>query len=155
MKHTTPHPIICGTDFSDNARQAANVAAALAKRLGLPLRLVHASVIPHSPLTVEHLRNEAQRLQEAGAELTAEVIEGEADQVLAQVAQQHAACLLVVASLGSGKPARWLLGSVAERTAESSPAPTLLVRDAAPFEAWARGERALILIRFQDETNHA
>ena len=32
---------------------------------------------------------------------------------------------------------------VAERTAESAPVPTLVVRDAAPFEAWARGERAL------------
>jgi nucleotide-binding universal stress UspA family protein len=115
----------------------------MATRLGVPLRLVHASVIPHSPLTKEHLHTEAQRLRDAGAELTAEVIEGDADQVLVQAAQQHAARLLVVSSLGRSTPARWLLGSVAERTAESAPVPTLVVRDAAPFEAWARGERAL------------
>ena len=143
MKNSTSHPIICGTDFSENARQAADVAAALAKRLGAPLRLVHASAIQRSPLTEEHLRAEAQRLRDAGADLTAEVIEGDADQVLAQVAAQHAARLLVVSSLGSRKPTRWLLGSVAERTAESSPVATLVVRKAAPFEAWARGERAL------------
>ena len=143
MNTTHSHPIICGTDFSENARRAADVAAALAKRLGAPLRLVHASAIPHSPITGEHLRAEAQRLHDAGADLTSEVIEGDADHVLAQVAQQHAARLMVVSSLGSRKSARWLLGSVAERTAESAAVPTLVVRDAAPFEAWARGERAL------------
>lgn len=143
MKTTNPQPILCGTDFSENARRAANVAAALAKRLSAPLRLVHASAIPASPITQEHLREEAQRLHNAGADLTAEVIEGAAAEVLRQTAQQHAARLIVVSSLGLSAPARWLLGSVAERTAESSPVPTLVVRDAAPFEAWARGERAL------------
>ena len=143
MKNTNPNPIICGTDFSENARRAANVAAALAKRLGVPLRLVHASAIPRSPLTDEHLRAETQRLHDGGADLTAEVIVGDADQVLVQVAQQHSARLLVVSSLGLRAPARWLIGSVAERVAESSPVPTLVVRDAAPFEAWARGERSL------------
>lgn len=143
MKNTNLNPIVCGTDFSENAQRAANVATALAKRLGVPLRLVHASAIPRSPLTDEHLRAEAQRLHDCGADLTAEVIEGDADQVLVQVAQQHTARLLVVSSLGLRAPARWLIGSVAERAAESSPVPTLVVRDAAPFEAWARGERAL------------
>ena len=143
MKNTNSQPILCGTDFSKNARQAANVAAALAKRLSAPLRLVHASAIPASAITQEHLRDEAQRLHDAGAELTAEVINGAASEVLTQTAQHHAARLIVVASLGLSAPARWLLGSVAERTAESSPVPTLVVRDAAPFEAWARGERAL------------
>ena len=143
MATTDPKPILCGTDFSENARRAANVAAALAKRLGVPLRLVHASVIPGMLRTDEDLRTEAQRLHGAGADLTAEVIEGDADQVLAQAAQQYAARLVVVSSLGRSAPARWLLGSVAERTAESSPVPTLVVRDATPLEAWARGERAL------------
>lgn len=143
MTTAKSHPIICGTDFSENSRKAADVAAALAKRLGLPLHLVHASAVPRAPLAEEHLRAEAQRLRDAGSDLTAEVIEGEADEVLAEAAQRHLARLLVVSSLGARKPARWLLGSVAERTAESSPVPTLVVREAAPFEAWTRGERAL------------
>src|SRR5580698_3669832 len=37
-----PFCIVCGTDFSDPAAKAADVAAALAKRLGEPLVLVHA-----------------------------------------------------------------------------------------------------------------
>ncbi len=143
MKTITSQPILCGTDFSEHAKRAADVAAALAKRLSAPLRLVHASAIPGSPLTDEPLRVEAQRLHDGGADLTAAVIRGAAAEVLTQTAQQQAARLIVVSSLGASAPARWLLGSVAERTAESSPVPTLVVRDAAPFEAWARGERAL------------
>ena len=143
MNTNDTNPIICGTDLSENARRAASAAAALAQRLGVPMRLVHASAVPGSPATVERLREEAQRLHDAGAELTTEVIEGSAAEVLGKTAQQHTARLIVVSSHGSSAPARWLLGSVAERTAESSSVPTLVVRDAAPFEAWARGERAL------------
>ncbi len=143
MKNTNSQPILCGTDFSENAKQATNVAAALAKRLSAPLRLVHASEIPASPVIQEHLHDEVRRLHDTGADITAEVIEGSASEVLMQTALQHAARLIVVSSLGKSAPTRWLLGSVAERTAESSPVPTLVVREAAPFEAWARGERAL------------
>ena len=143
MNNPNSKPIICGTDFSGPARAGADAAAALATRLDVPLLLVHASEIAGSPLTHEHLREEAQRLRDAGADLVAQVVEGVADEVLAQVAQQHQARLLVVSSVGRRAPARWLLGSVAERTAESAPVPTLVVRDAAPFEAWARGQRAL------------
>jgi nucleotide-binding universal stress UspA family protein len=135
--------IVCGTDFSDGARRAATAAAALAQRLGVPLRLVHVSAIPGSPLTHDHLNQEAQRLQATGADLTTEVREGSPANVLAHIAEQYAVGLIVVSSTGLSAPSHWVLGSVAERTAESSSVPTLVVHDAAPFEAWARGERAL------------
>ena len=89
MNNPNSKPIICGTDFSGPARAAADAAAALATRLDVPLLLVHASEIAGSPLTHEHLREEAQRLRDAGADLVAQVVEGVADEVLAQVAQQH------------------------------------------------------------------
>ncbi|MGA7882146.1 MAG: universal stress protein, partial [Terrimicrobiaceae bacterium] len=95
MNNPNSKPIICGTDFSGPARAAADAAAALATRLDVPLLLVHASEIAGSPLTHEHLREEAQRLRDAGADLVAQVVEGVADEVLAQVAQQHQARLLV------------------------------------------------------------
>ena len=143
MINTTSKPIICGTDLSENSQRAANVATALATRLNARLVLVHASVIPASPLTHDHLRAETQRLRDAGAELAAEVIEGDADEVLVELVEQRQARLLVVSSNGRRGPVRWLLGSVAERVAEASPVPTLVVRDAAPFEAWASGARSL------------
>ncbi len=107
------------------------------------MRLIHASEIASSPWVQEHLKAEAQRLHDASAALTAEVVEGIADEVLVRLAQDRAARLIVVSSLGQRAPARWLLGSVAERTAEFATVPTLVVRDAAAFQAWARGERPL------------
>ena len=41
MKPNEPTPILCGTDFSANAAQAATAAAVLAARSGKPLLLVH------------------------------------------------------------------------------------------------------------------
>jgi nucleotide-binding universal stress UspA family protein len=154
MKPNEPTPIVCGTDFSENARRAANVAAALAARLNAPLLLVHACGLPLEGATQEtydaqttfarkRLEEEAQRLRALGAMVEETGADGAPDEVLTQVAQQHAARLLVVSSHGRRAPTRWLLGSIAERTAESAPVPTLVVRDAAPIEAWARGERAL------------
>ena len=154
MKNATSQPIICGTDSSENARQAANVAAALATRLSAPLVLVHATGLliqgstPEAYDAViasfrERLHEEAERLRGLGATVEETLSAGAPDEVLVQLAQQRQARLLVVSSLGLRAPARLLLGSVAERTAESSPVPMLVVRDAAPFEAWARGERPL------------
>lgn len=108
MTTTDSKPVLCDTDFSGNSQRAAHAAAALAKRLGVPLRLVHGSVILGSPLTDEHPRTEAQRLHGAGADLIAEVIAGDANWVLTQAAQQHAARLVVASSLGRRGPARWL-----------------------------------------------
>src|SRR5262249_17867011 len=50
---------------------------------------------------------------------------------------------VVVSSLGQIAVSRLLVGSVAERTAENSPVPTLVVRDSAAFEDWARRKRPL------------
>ena len=159
MKTTTSQPILCGTDFSENAAKAANVAAALATRLKVPLVLAHAGELPTKGESEEYydaqyydaqtasararVHKEAERLRALGATVEGIVSDGAPDEVLVQLARQHEARLVVVSSLGLRAPARWLLGSVAERTAESSPVPTLIVRDAAPFEAWARGERVL------------
>ena len=143
MKNTNPRPIICGTDLSVNSGRAAVVAAALANRWKAPLLLVLASILPALAPTEEQIRAEVPLHLEDPAGLWVEVVEGNADEVLVELAEQRQARLLVVSSLGQRSPGRWLLGSVAERVAESSPVPTLVVRDAAPFEAWLSGERPL------------
>ena len=143
MKNTNPRPIICGTDLSVNSGRAAVVAAALANRWKAPLLLVHASILPALAPTEEQIRAEVPLHLEDPAGLWVEVVEGNADEVLVELAEQRQARLLVVSSLGQRPPGRWLLGSVAERVAESSPVPTLVVRDEAPFEAWLSGERPL------------
>jgi len=155
MRTNGPMPILCGTDFSENAGHAADAAATLAVRLGVPLVLVHADDMP----MVEGVRQEAyearlaalsarlwteaEHLRRLGTTVEETLSTGEAGPSLVRLAAQRQARLLVVSSLSKSAPERWLLGSVAEHTAQSSPVPTLVVRDAAPFEVWARGTRAL------------
>lgn len=149
---SSAQPIVCGTDFSPNAAQAANVAAALAARLGVPLLLAHAEAMPLDSAFAEawlapvkeKLEQEAERLRAAtGAAVEVVFASGNPDEILVGLARDRDAALLVISSLGRRLPARWLIGSVAARTAESATVPTLVVRDAAPFEAWARGQAPL------------
>lgn len=148
--------IICGTDFSENARKASRAAAAIAKRLAEPVLLVHALDFPgyaaESKAGVfrqvtaserKSLNQEAGNIRQAGATVEVQLPTGRPDEALVELARKGPTRLLVVASLGRRGAGRWFLGSVSERTAERATVPTLVVRDAAPFEAWARGERPL------------
>ncbi len=57
--------ILCGTDFSENADTAARAAGSIAKRLALPLKLVHVVDPPGAadePLRTR-LRAQAEGLQ--------------------------------------------------------------------------------------------
>ena len=140
--------IVCGTDFSANAGAAARVAAAVAARLAAPLKLVHVTDAcgtddSAAPLRARlHAQADGLRGQfDIDVESLLEL--GSADERLVAVAASRHARLLVVSSLGERKQQRWLLGSVAERVAQASPVPVLVVREAAGIEAWARGERTL------------
>ena len=147
--------IICGTDFSKPAAQAANAAAALAARWKETLVLAHsvenAGLGASSPKVFdllsasirEKLHTEAERLRTLGPVVKEELLTGPPDEALVKLARPRTTRLIVVSSLGRRAPGRWLLGSVSERTAERATVPTLVVRDAAPFAAWARGERPL------------
>ena len=147
--------IICGTDFSKPAQAAANAAAALAIRLSDTLFLVHAEETlglgAISPEVLEEfsvglaarMNKEAQRLRQLGAIVKERLLTGLPDEKLVELSRRPGTRLVVVSSLGHRAPARWLLGSVSERTAERAAVPTLVVRDATPLVAWARGERTL------------
>jgi len=149
--------IICGTDFTDNAQQSARVAAAIAKRLDEPVLLVHALDFPGyaakgksagvfrllKASRRKSLEQEAESVRKAGVVVATELPLGGPDESLVDSARTGPTRLVVVASLGRRGAERWLLGSVSERTAERATVPTLVVRDAAPFEAWTRGERPL------------
>lgn len=151
--------IICGTDLSEKARQAAHAAAAIAQRLGAPLKLVHVLDEVNLEVAVQdsgetrldlargHLRELAEQLRaRSSAEVDFVAVLGSAHDELVSIATAENASLLVVGSLGRQKQHRWLLGSVAERVAQSSPIPVLVVRDADRLEAWTRGERALRIL---------
>ena len=156
--------IICGTDFSKPAVQAANAAAALAARFEDTLQLVHvregtglAALDPGVLTTLSagiagRLGEEAARLRQLGAVVKEQVLAGVPDEELVALSRRRGVRLVVVSSLGRRAPGRWLLGSVSELTAERAAVPTLVVRDAAPFAAWAAGKRALKVLVAVDFT---
>jgi len=147
--------ILCGTDFSVAADMAVDVATDFARKLGAPLTLAHAVELPHALksdtkatrwLTASRkrsLRETADASRKRGVEVLEFVSVGSADEVLVQKAAAEKARMIVVSSLGDRRPGKWLLGSVAERTAERAETPTLVLRKAEPLRAWLRGKRPL------------
>jgi nucleotide-binding universal stress UspA family protein len=143
--------IVCGTHFSVHAQEAANAAAALARRFSAALVLVHVhdAVARESGAGLtesaahEQLAREAKRLRETGATVEEEFATGSPAAVLTETAQRREAGLLVVSTIGQIAPSRFVAGSVAEQAAETSSVPTLVIRRSLPFEEWARGERPL------------
>lgn len=155
-------PILCGTDFSENALQAADAAAALATRLGTKLILAHSlderGEIPahlrpqlHDILGAK-LTAETTRVRGLGVEVEARLIQGVPDDGLLALAASCGARFIVLAASGTGALGRWMLGSVAENTAESAPIPTLVIRSARPLLEWARGTRPLRILAGVDFT---
>ncbi len=145
--------LICPTDFSKPAREAAEVAAVIAAKRKLPLELVYCAVehiagadvtplFPEIKVAPENLEQEALRLSSSGSEITSSVVVGSEHVEIARLAQDDTE-MIVMGSTGIGGAERWLLGSVSERVAESAPVPTLVVRTANPLLAWLREGRPL------------
>jgi len=141
MRNSDKPPIVCGTDFSATATEAINIAAAMARRLASRLVLVHAdqfyrSSLVSDPTVVEtaiserrgELNSEAQRLRDLGTQVEEKSLFGSAFDELVATATKSKARFIVVGAIGRGLARRLLLGSIAERTAETSPVPTLVVR---------------------------
>lgn len=132
--------ILCATDFSDRANAAATVAAKIALHRTEPLQLVHVCTDPRSSIVAarrRQLEREAVRLRQFGTAVETRLLEAPspAGALLAHVRLQ--APVLVALASGIKSPLdRWALGSFAERVAEASPVPTLIVRDPQAFEDW-------------------
>ena len=151
-------PIVCGTDFSSTAAEATNIAAAMARRLGTELVLVHveefyglAGVDPKlfsEALSGKRttLDREATRLRSLGTQVKDKLLSGSAFDQLAAAATDARGRLIVVGAVGHGLVRRVFLGSVAERTAESSPIPTLVIRPGGRLASWIRGEHAIKIL---------
>lgn len=150
--------IICGTDFSTHASEAANVAAALTTRLQGTLSLAHVLDTSRYELPSKELmdylcdsrqaklKKEAERLRRQGATVEEQFLQGSPAVSLVKAATDSGARLIVVSSLGQIAHSRWFFGSVAERTAQNASVPTLVVRNQKPLEAWARGQRTLNVV---------
>ncbi|HEU4570142.1 MAG TPA: universal stress protein [Gemmatimonadales bacterium] len=148
--------IVCGTDFSPAAAEAAEVAAHLAHRTGSTLHLVHAVLPPWEPtgpvtpppgeaypLEQATLTEEAHRIGADGLHITTEVTAGAPDEVVTAAAGREGAHLVVLGATGHRAVDRWLLGSTAARAARESHVPVLVVRQPEGLHAWLDGKRPL------------
>jgi len=155
--------IICGTDFSEGAAGAVRVATSLARRSRQRLVLVHAVLGIDADLAIfggqdgrDHpartrLRELAEEIRATSdIEIENHVLPGDPDETIADAARRAGASMIVISSLGHRKPGRWLLGSVAERTAQLAPVPVLVVRSPQPFEGWLRGQAPLRILLATD-----
>ncbi|MGQ0736732.1 MAG: universal stress protein [Acidobacteriota bacterium] len=147
--------VICGTDFSDNATMAARVAAAFAKRQGLPLIVAHAidelgaDLIFHSderrvydPLRAQ-LRELSDQLEATySVAVDGQLLPGTPHAVLLDLARRSEGSLIVIGAVGADKP-RWLLGNQAQLIAQASPVPVLIVRERTSVEDWFDKESPL------------
>lgn len=158
--------IVFGTDFSESARRALAGAAALARVANDALLVVHVLDLPgaeeilarRDDLAITRffegersrlealLAREAESARALGVEVQHELLLGRADEAVVLRARELRARLVVVGALGRRGAGAWRMGSTADRIAQSSTGPTLVVRDEAPFLAWMRGERALKVV---------
>jgi nucleotide-binding universal stress UspA family protein len=75
-----------------------------------------------------YLAGIVQRLSSQGARVRSLVREGDAPEVLIDIAQEERATLIAMSTHGRTGLARWALGSVAERVLRASPVPVLALR---------------------------
>lgn len=146
-----PRSIVCGTDFSEKAREAMDVASALAAALSLRLEVVHVldlsgplwrDAAGRARATADAsaaLADETARLAAThGVEIGSRVELGSAAARVVELADELGASLIVVAA---GGPTRSIfrVGGTAERIAQGARVPVLMVRDPRPLSEWLRG----------------
>lgn len=162
-------PIVCATDLSPGGVRAVDLAARVARDLGAPLRLVHATDVgpvgepstwtspAHEALSqrvqrrTAHLTQllEAERARAAGIapSVEAALIDGRAWQAVVEDASRTGARMIVVGPHGQSGPAEvlrasaleWLLGITADRVVRHAPCPVLVAPHTGEMPALAGG----------------
>jgi nucleotide-binding universal stress UspA family protein len=147
--------IICGTDLSDASRGALDVARALAAQRGdRDVVLVH--VVDGDPGELDDAQLAPLRARLAGQArgqgppVRPELLIGPPDETLVGFAETQGSDLIVVAAHSHGERVS-RLGTTAANIIARTHVPVIVVRDPAPWLAFARGARPLkILLGIDD-----
>jgi len=136
---TEPEPIIlCATDFSDAAREAADVAAALTHALHGQLHVVHVTngSSGEDVRAQQALQREVERLRGArGVPVRGELASGEPEVALERLAASSGARLIVVGTTGAGR-SMLRVGGTAERIVQRASTAVLAVRHGRRLVDW-------------------
>ena len=136
-----PRRILVGYDGSPESRKALDVAVDLAKAGGSAVVVQHViTVAPDAfetgalnygeiQASAERLLQEAvERALAAGVTAAKVLSTGDAAAMLLKESEAQGADLLIVGSLGRGRMARLLVGSVADKLVRTARVPVLVVR---------------------------
>jgi nucleotide-binding universal stress UspA family protein len=165
--------ILCATDFSASGRQATRLGAALARRLDAKLVLLHvveplAVALPYpvdltgqlaasiADAAASAIAADVDELRKEGCDVEGKVLLGAAGAVIAELAAELNAELLVVGSHGRSGVARLFLGSVAAWLMKAAPCPVLVcTAGSKAVQAWQQrwqGRQPLRLLLGTDAT---
>jgi nucleotide-binding universal stress UspA family protein len=140
----TLRTIVAGTDFSEGADQALELAVVLASHGGARIVLVHVCElsaergVPDAQISQaldnellvachEALSQAVARYRHRGVDITGVLRSGRAADKLSNVAAETGASMIVIGRHGSGRGPRGDAGSVAERLLRLSSRPILVV----------------------------
>jgi len=146
--------IICGTDLSQASRGALEVARALAAQRGdREVVLIH--VADGEPdddeLAKRRAQLQAQARADEGPRVRVELSVGPPDETLVGFAERSGSDLIVVAARSHAERAGSRLGTTAAHIIARTHVPVIVVRDPAPWLAFARGDKPLkILLGIDD-----
>jgi nucleotide-binding universal stress UspA family protein len=138
--------ILCATDFSPCSDTALELAAALARRLGDSLHLLHVVDTtglqpPDAPMLMARLQEslreaaendlnrKAEELRQAHLPTEVGVLCGIASQIIVETARALSPRLTVIGTHGRKGPARLFFGSVAQQVVRHAPGPVLVTRE--------------------------
>ncbi|MFZ5891027.1 MAG: universal stress protein [Myxococcota bacterium] len=129
----TLRPLVTGTDFSECAEQALEMAIGLAAAARTGITLLHVCELSVNEADEQRLRRCSQTLaavvakhRNRGVEITAVLRSGRPWEKLDNLAAEVGASLIVIGRYGCGGP-RVELGSVAEHLVRSASRPVLTV----------------------------
>lgn len=153
--HCPPKTVLVGVDFGDASARALAIAAVVAAGFNARLRVLHAERFEPPPyFTLEQIaRLEAERhaaqaaavahlaqFANAAPKYLADAIVADEPPVDALLHDSVTTDLIVLGTHGRRGPARWWLGSVAERVVRAAAVPVLVTRAAttAPHAVFER-----------------
>lgn len=153
--------ILCATRFSEESSPAVDAAAALARAHREPLELIHVSpggllrafADRFSEVASTALKAEAARLTKEGTQVVTRQLTGRLEDVLAEHAAKVGARAVVVGD--TVERGTSVLAGTLDKLALALSVPLLIVRDARPFESWAKGEAPLKVLLAMDRTTSA